>query len=83
MTNHNIPWWRDRNKLPFAVFLAIGGYFLWTEHRAHAIEFLPWLLILGCIGMHMFMHHGHGRGHDDNAARKDDTGSDNDDGTPR
>ena len=44
-------------------FLLIGGFFLVTEHRAHlylAIPFLPWLLLLACPMMHLFMHHGHG-----------------------
>jgi hypothetical protein len=77
MTNTTTPWWRDRAKLTFGVFLAIAAYFLWTEHQAHVIEFLPWVLILGCVGMHLFMHgghdsHGHGGAHDngsDGAAR--------------
>ena len=55
-------WWQHRSKLGLAVFLGIGGYFLWTEHRAHVIEYLPWILLLGCVGMHMFMHGGHGHG---------------------
>lgn len=41
-------------------FLAIGGFFLVTEHRAHLIPVLPWLLLLSCPLMHLFMHHGHG-----------------------
>lgn len=41
-------------------FLAVGGYFLWTEHQAHTIAALPWLLIGGCLIMHLFMHGGHG-----------------------
>ena len=44
-------------------FLAIAGYFLVTEHRAHlalAIPYLPWLLLLACPLMHVFMHGGHG-----------------------
>ncbi len=57
-----LPWWRSPTKLPLVVFLAIAGYFLWTEHRAHVIEFLPWILVLGCVGMHFFMHRGHGHG---------------------
>ena len=65
MNDRTTPWWRSRTKLPFAVFLAIGAYFLWTEHQAHVLEFLPWVLILACVGMHLFMHggHGHGGGH--------------------
>jgi hypothetical protein len=42
-------------------FLAIAGYFLVTEHWAHIIPFLPWLFLLACPLMHVFMHGGHGR----------------------
>ena len=63
MNNTTAPWWRNRSNQALVVFLAIGGYFLWTEHRAHVIEFLPWVLILACVGMHFFMHGGHGGGH--------------------
>ena len=62
MNNTSAPWWQDRTKLTFVVFLAIAAYFLWTEHQAHVIEYLPWLLILACVGMHLFMHGGHGHG---------------------
>ena len=48
--------------LALIVFLAVAGYFLWTEHRAHAIAALPYLLLGGCLVMHLFMHHGHGHG---------------------
>ena len=44
-------------------FLAIGGYFLITEHGAHIVPFLPWLLLLACPLMHLFMHGGHGGHH--------------------
>lgn len=46
-------------------FLGVAGYFLWTEHQAHVVTFLPWLLIAACPLMHLFMHggHGHGGGH--------------------
>ena len=68
------PWWRDRTQLTLAVFLAIAAYFLWTEHEAHVIEFLPWILIVGCVGMHLFMHGGHshggGHGHDHDGDRE-------------
>jgi hypothetical protein len=49
-------------------FLAIGGYFLVTEHWAHIIPFLPWLLLLACPLMHVFMHGGHG-GHNGDERR--------------
>jgi len=41
-------------------FLAIGGFLLFTEHRAHVLGALFWLLPFGCVFMHLFMHGGHG-----------------------
>jgi uncharacterized membrane protein YeiH len=83
MDDRPIPWWRNPAKLPFAVFLAIAVYFVWTEHRAHVIEFLPWLLVLACVGMHLFMHgglghggdHGHGENNGSSRSRRDEGGS--------
>ncbi|MFA6922463.1 MAG: DUF2933 domain-containing protein [Gallionella sp.] len=46
-------------------FLAIAAFFLFTEHRAHLLGALPFLLFLACPLMHLFMHHGHHGGHDD------------------
>ena len=43
-------------------FLLVAGVLLWAEHRAHILGVLPLLLpLLICIGMHFFMHRGHGR----------------------
>lgn len=39
-------------------FLAVAAYFLLTEHQAHFIQFLPFLLFAACPLMHLF--HGHG-----------------------
>jgi hypothetical protein len=59
---------RFRYGLGLLVFLAIAGYFLWQEHQAHIMGYLPTILLLGaCLGMHFFMHGGHGGhggGHD-------------------
>ena len=43
-------------------FLLVAGYFLIMEHRAHLggiLYYLPFLLLLACPLMHIFMHHGH------------------------
>ena len=40
-------------------FLAVAGFFLFTEHRAHVPGALVWLPLLLCPLMHLFMHHGH------------------------
>ncbi|MDF2119269.1 DUF2933 domain-containing protein [Roseiarcaceae bacterium H3SJ34-1] len=54
---------RSRANWVLIGFLAIGGFYLVTEHRAHLIPYLgylPFLLILACPLMHLFMHGGHG-----------------------
>jgi hypothetical protein len=56
------PFWRSRGGLALLVVALVGGFLLTTEHRAHVLGFLPYLLLLACPFMHMFMHHGHGHG---------------------
>lgn len=63
----------SRSKVVTIGFALVIGYFLWTEHRAHVIQFLPFLLLAACPLMHLFMHHGHGHGH---GQRDDSKGSD-------
>lgn len=53
-------------------FIAVIGFFLLTEHRAHLLGILPYLLLLACPLMHLF-HHGHGGGgHDHGEQSKED-----------
>ena len=54
------PFWRSRYALGLLVFGAVAAYFLLSEHRAHFFGALPFLLVLACPLMHMFMHGGHG-----------------------
>ena len=58
-------------------FVAIAGFFLITEHWAHLFGILPFLLLLACPLMHLFMHHGHG-GHGGHSNDSTDRG-----GAPR
>jgi hypothetical protein len=56
---------RLRSWLGLLGFLAIAGLYLWTEHRAHltqAAAYLPYLLVLACPLLHIFMHGGHRHG---------------------
>jgi hypothetical protein len=42
-----------------AVAILVGGYFvIW--HQQHVFAALPFLVILACPLMHLFMHRGHG-----------------------
>ena len=59
-TDDNGNTWNSRAKWAFAGFAIIGAFFLLAEHRAHVLPFLPWLILLACPLMHVFMHGGHG-----------------------
>lgn len=59
-TEHDAtPWYKTRFGVILLLLLGIAGYFLWTEHRAHVIGFLPYTLLLLCPLIHVFMHRGH------------------------
>lgn len=62
-----------RSRLILIGFLLVSGYFLISEHRAHLggmLSYLPFLLLLACPLMHVFMHHGH-RGRNASAPSSD------------
>jgi hypothetical protein len=52
--------WKGRAQIATYVFLAVLAFLLWTEHRAHLLGALPYILVLLCPIMHLFMHRGHG-----------------------
>lgn len=52
--------WTSRAGLVAIAFLAIAAFFLLSEHWAHALGFVPWLLLLACPLLHVFGHGGHG-----------------------
>ena len=54
---------KSKANIALAVFLAISAVFLLAEHWAHLAEWIPYwpyLLLLACPAMHLFMHGGHG-----------------------
>jgi len=58
-----------------AVFAVGGGYYLWTQHKAHVLQFLPFIIFLLCPLMHLFHGHGNheaGHAHDQNGGREKD-----------
>ena len=61
--------WGSRYAIGLLVLGAIAAYFLLSEHRAHFFGALPFLLLLACPLMHVFMHRGHG-GHVGNHAHQ-------------
>lgn len=64
-----------KSKLVLVGFLIVAGYFLFTEHRAHlggVLYYLPFLFLLACPLMHIFMHGGHDHGNSGNDNKKGD-----------
>ena len=68
---------KSKANIALIVFLVIAALFLVAEHRAHLagwIPYWPYLLLLACPLMHLFMHGGHGHGgHGSNAASNEST----------
>jgi cell division protein FtsW (lipid II flippase) len=56
-------WYQSRMTWVLLGFVAIGGFFLVTEHTAHFFGILPFLLLLLCPLMMLFMMHGGHGGH--------------------
>jgi hypothetical protein len=55
----------DRNaprgaNILLAGILLVAAFYLITEHGGHLFGVLPFLLLLCCPLMHLFVHHGHG-----------------------
>jgi hypothetical protein len=69
MDASHTPLWRSKSGIFLLGFLAVAAFYLVTEHTAHFLGALPFLIFLACPLMHLFMHHGHGgHGKDDRAS---------------
>jgi len=60
-------WIRPRSGVVPSATLAVIAFLLLTEHRAHVLGYWPYLLLIACPLLHMWMHGGHGShdGHGD------------------
>lgn len=61
----------SRNTWVLLGFLAVGAYFLFSEHRAHFLYYLPFVLLLACPLMHLFHGHGGHGGHGSHAKERE------------
>jgi hypothetical protein len=55
-TNSFSTFLRSRTGIVLLGFLSVAAFFLLTEHTAHVFGVLPWLFLLACPLMHVFMH---------------------------
>ena len=63
MKSFNAQGLKMAGRLAFFGFCAIAAVFLIYEHAVHVLGALPYLLLLACPLMHLFMHHGHHSNH--------------------
>ncbi len=63
MTDHDTRMMPVGRGLLYAAFAA-AAVFLIVWHRQHLIDALPFLVVLACPLMHLFMHGAHGHHHD-------------------
>ena len=49
----------ERRQRRWVGFIAVAAFLILTEHRAHFLGYLPYIIFLACPLMHFF-HHGHG-----------------------
>ncbi len=57
--------------LVLLAFLGIAAFFILTEHTAHLMGVLPYLLLLACPLLH-WLHGGHQRGHGEHGTHRGD-----------
>ena len=58
--NANESWLFSRTGVVTIGALSILGFLIYTGHSAHLLGFAPYLFLLACPLMHIFMHGGHG-----------------------
>jgi len=52
-------WLLSRTGIATLVVFAVLGFLIYTDHTAHLLGAIPYLLLLACPLMHIFMHGGH------------------------
>lgn len=65
-------WLFSRTGIATIVAVSVLGFLVYEGHGAHLLGLLPYLLILSCPLMHIFMHGGHG-GHGHHHGDEEDT----------
>jgi hypothetical protein len=79
MTKSKQIFWFTPRGLAVLGLVSAATYFLLMEHRQHVWQYLPFLILLACPFMHLFMHGGHGdHGSHGEHGGSDEEGSDQD-----
>lgn len=73
----NCSFWFSPKGLAVLGMIGAASYFLLMEHREHVVQWLPFLILLLCPLMHLFMHHGHSHRHHQKKRTHNSTSKDN------
>ena len=76
MLSQKKSFWLTSNGIAALALIGAVVYFLLMEHRQHLFQALPFLIILLCPLMHIFMHGGHGGHQHGDHPRADDGAND-------
>ncbi|MBR9910224.1 MAG: DUF2933 domain-containing protein [Gammaproteobacteria bacterium] len=78
MATQKSSFWLTPKGLAALGLIGAASYFLLVEHRQHVWQFLPFLILLACPFMHLFMHGGHGEhgGHGGHGQHEDESQQD-------
>jgi hypothetical protein len=63
-------WVWSPSGLVLLAFLAIAAFFLFTEHWAHVLGALPYVLVFLCPVLHLLLHGWHQHDHTDHTAQQ-------------
>ena len=74
MSNKPRSFWSTPSGWAALGLIGAASYFLLMEHTQHFFQFLPFLILLLCPLMHVFMHGSHGK-HEHVSQEKDDPAS--------
>lgn len=53
-------YWTSLHGMATVMLIGSALYFIFVEHGEHVLPYLPYMIILLCPLMHIFMHKGHG-----------------------
>jgi len=67
-----LDWLFSRTGVATVVVVSVLAFLIYKGHSAHLLGALPYLLILICPLMHIFMHGGHHGGHNRHNQGKQD-----------
>ena len=63
--SHKTSFWATLPGCLVLILIALLGYSVGRDHSSHLVQWAPFLIILLCPLMHVFMHRGHNHSQQD------------------